>query len=378
LGHFQRKHRRAHTAISRVGSDVERERGLAHARPAGDDDKIRGLQTGGDLVQVLVTGRHAGDHFLALVELVDGFERVGDHVADGDEGRFDFLLGDVKDYFFGAVEEFFDVALLFVTARRNLRGGGDQAAQNGLLAHDARVVRDVRGGGHEVVQRSQIGGAPDGFQLAVVLQDIRQRDNIHRLVAVAELDHGAKNLAVALAVKILGPEHLEHVVDRFVVEQNAAQHRRLGFEILRRNFAEVVFQGGHRRSKRGGGKRSRRAQIFCYARVKESRSKSKKNIRARKSFFAGAARKILPGKRAGEQTSNQAAPFAPSAHSLRTLYTQRAARHEKIPGRVQAPPWLAVTVVWMPPRTLKSPITVILRGRQACTRSSRILLITAS
>ena len=38
----------------------------------------------------------------------------------------------------------------------------------------------------------------------------------------------------------------------------------------------------------------------------------------------------------------------------------------------------AVTTVVMPPRTLKSPTTVICRGAQAATRSSRILLVTAS
>jgi hypothetical protein len=39
---------------------------------------------------------------------------------------------------------------------------------------------------------------------------------------------------------------------------------------------------------------------------------------------------------------------------------------------------VAVTTVEMPPRTEKSPTTVMRRGAQAATRSSRIWLVTAS
>lgn len=40
--------------------------------------------------------------------------------------------------------------------------------------------------------------------------------------------------------------------------------------------------------------------------------------------------------------------------------------------------YVAVTVVLMPPRTEKSPMTVIRRGSHAATRSSRIWFVTAS
>lgn len=40
--------------------------------------------------------------------------------------------------------------------------------------------------------------------------------------------------------------------------------------------------------------------------------------------------------------------------------------------------YVAVTTVLMPPRTEKSPTTVIRRGRQTATRSSRIWLVTDS
>ena len=48
------------------------------------------------------------------------------------------------------------------------------------------------------------------------------------------------------------------------------------------------------------------------------------------------------------------------------------------PAANQAFSYVAVTVVLIPPRTEKSPTTVMRRGAQAATRSSRIWLVTAS
>ena len=55
----------------RVLRDVQRERRLAHARAAGDDDQVGRLQAGGQLVEVGEARRHAGDRSLLLVELLD-------------------------------------------------------------------------------------------------------------------------------------------------------------------------------------------------------------------------------------------------------------------------------------------------------------------
>ena len=45
---------------------------------------------------------------------------------------------------------------------------------------------------------------------------------------------------------------------------------------------------------------------------------------------------------------------------------------------IHAAAYVAVTTVLIPPRTEKSPTTVMRRGAQAATRSSRIWLVTAS
>lgn len=55
---------------------------------------------------------------------------------------------------------------------------------------------------------------------------------------------------------------------------------------------------------------------------------------------------------------------------VESVFDRNRVRHE--------PEYVAVTTVFMPPRTEKSPVTVMRRGWQAPTKSSRIWLVTAS
>ena len=89
--------------------DVERKGGLAHARPAGDDDQVGRLQPGGHLVEVDEAGGHAGDQLLALVELLDRLHRVDHDVAHAEERRPRLALGDGEDLVLRLVEELLDV-----------------------------------------------------------------------------------------------------------------------------------------------------------------------------------------------------------------------------------------------------------------------------
>ena len=103
LGHLEGEDGHADPMERGVDRDVERERGLAHARPAGDDEQVRGLETGGQLVEVVIARRHPGDHSLALGELRELLDGVGHQVADPDEGRVDALFRDVEDGALGVV-----------------------------------------------------------------------------------------------------------------------------------------------------------------------------------------------------------------------------------------------------------------------------------
>ena len=62
--------------------DVHRQRGLAHGRPRRDHDHFAPMQAAGHFVQIGEAGRHAGEHALALMEILDRVDRLFDQVLD--------------------------------------------------------------------------------------------------------------------------------------------------------------------------------------------------------------------------------------------------------------------------------------------------------
>src|SRR5439155_9532709 len=80
-----------------VLGDVEREGRLSHARPARDDDEVRGLEPGGLEVELREPGRDAGDVLLALVEALDVLEGVLEDLADRKRAALESPLGQAED-----------------------------------------------------------------------------------------------------------------------------------------------------------------------------------------------------------------------------------------------------------------------------------------
>src|SRR5260370_21033366 len=62
------------------------------------------------------------------------------------------------------------------------------------------------------------------------------------MITVAELPHRTEDLAMRLAVKIVGAQDFERLVDTLIIEQNRAEDRLLGLEILRRNALQNVVR----------------------------------------------------------------------------------------------------------------------------------------
>ena len=147
----------------------------------------------------------------------------------------DAALRDFEDFVLGLVEEFVD-------ARRCVVGGGgdfgrrrSERAQYRFLAHDARVVGDVGGGRDAGGELGDVSRAADRLELAARAQRVGHRDGVDRLVAVRQLGHHAKDFAMRLAIEVVGVEDFKGLVDGLVLEQDRAEHRLLGLQILRRN-----------------------------------------------------------------------------------------------------------------------------------------------
>src|SRR2546423_8595444 len=145
---------------SDVAGDLEREATLSHRGTGGDAHEVRGLEAGGDPIQVLEAAREPGHLGAGLVEVADPLERLDERVLEEDELALRTALAEVVDELFGARDELRRLAFALPAEVRDLATGADQAAQSRRLADDLRVVAGVGGRGDPPGGPPPSGAAP--------------------------------------------------------------------------------------------------------------------------------------------------------------------------------------------------------------------------
>ncbi|MPM63517.1 hypothetical protein SDC9_110397 [bioreactor metagenome] len=237
--HFHREDRHRQPLIERhVLGNVHRKRGLAHGRTRGQHHQIARLQAAGHAVQIGKTRGDAGHvHrviglFLNVVQQVDHqrIERLKALLVARAffANRKNLGLGLVKNAPHRA-------ALRIKGVGGNLVAGRHQLAQNRALAHDFGIAADVAGAGHILRQRVQINQPAHLLRLAQRLQLLMHRDHVRRLAGIHQRRNGSEDQLVLVAVEIALLEQIPHPIPGHVVQQQPAQHTRLGLHRMRRN-----------------------------------------------------------------------------------------------------------------------------------------------
>ena len=237
---------------------VQHEARLPHRRPGGDDDQVGGLEPRRQLVEVGEARGDAGDQLLPRVELLDGLEAALGQVAQRDKPITHLVVGDGEDRVLGLVEDDVRVFLGLVRRGQNLVGGEDQAPEGGLLLDDARVVLDVGRPGHTVNESRDVRRAADFFDLTRSGQLVLERDQVDGVAPLGELHHLVEDAAVGVAEEIARIDHFRGEVEGVVVQQDGAEDRPFGLEVVR----ECPFRCCLRHNEpvnRGGSKRTRPA-----------------------------------------------------------------------------------------------------------------------
>src|SRR5207237_9521968 len=93
-------------------------------------------------------------------------------------------------------------ALAVPAELRDLAAREDEAAQRRRLADDLRVVAGVGRRRHQPRELVETDAPADLVELAALLELVRQRDRVDRLVLAVELERGAVDLRVGLAVEM--------------------------------------------------------------------------------------------------------------------------------------------------------------------------------
>ncbi len=170
-----------------------------------------------------------------LLQLLDGAEAALDEVAQRHESGADPVLCDREDRALRLVEQQVWLLLGLVRLDEDLVGRVDQVAQRRLLLDDARVVLDVRRPRHAVGERGDVRRAADIVEVARARQLFLERDEIDRVAALAERDHLVEDAPVRIAEEVARVDQLRRVIERFVVDQNCAEHGFFGVEIVRKS-----------------------------------------------------------------------------------------------------------------------------------------------
>ena len=231
-GHLFRLLPRLRPADSYVLGDVQGQGGLAHGRPGGQDDKIRGMHARRNVVQVQKAG---GDPGKFVVPVQDGFDMgdpVGHQLPGVDKIPCAPAAGQQQD---GAFRFVLQGAYIL---RSPVGHGGDgsaaldEAPPEGVFLHDVRVIGHVGGGGNRVGQQRDIADAARVVQLLQFFQLVDQGHHVNRLVFAVKQQHGIVNDLVGGAVEILGAQPFGHGAYGAFVDQHGAQHGLLRFNVL--------------------------------------------------------------------------------------------------------------------------------------------------
>ena len=176
-----------------VLADVERERGLAHARPSGDDHEVAGLQSRGHLGR----GRRSRSATPVTSEGLSRLYSFSMRSTTPDQQVADLrvLLRCPRapcSAMCSTLASASSSTCLRAAAERVVGGVGDLAgrrrelAQDRALAHDLRVVADVGGRRHVLHQRAEVREPADVVELLHRRSDSDSVTDIGRLALADE------------------------------------------------------------------------------------------------------------------------------------------------------------------------------------------------
>ena len=197
------------------------------------------MKATGDPVEVLEPRGRPGELGALLRQPLELVQLVLEHVGHGPEVLLMVLVGDLEHRAFGLFDQVARRRPPLGHAGLDLVGGGQQAAHERVVAHDARVVTRVAGGGDGAGEGVDRGLSADLLQAARLAQVLADREHVDRLARGVELEHRLVDRTVTLAVEVVG---LEVFVDQERIhgplgEQDRSQHRLLGLEIVGRRDA---------------------------------------------------------------------------------------------------------------------------------------------
>ena len=186
LGHLQREQGdRLAVLDRRVLGDVRHQAALAHRRAGGQDDQVARLEAAGDRVEVAEARARPGQRRLLEREPVELVQLVVEDPSDLSEVLLAVAVRDLEHRLLGLLDDLPGAFALVEHARLDRVGRAQQAAHQGRVADDLRVVaeiRDVRHRARQHVDRLASAGVLEPAGPPQLLGDRQQVDRLALLV----------------------------------------------------------------------------------------------------------------------------------------------------------------------------------------------------
>ena len=178
----------------------------------------------------------------------DALHRAPHELLDADDFPRAALGRDLEDALLGTVQQGVHVLRSLVGGLDDLGARLDQAPPQRLVAHDAAVVLDVRGRGHDVEQVGDVVGAARGLEVAGPHQLFAQHHRVHDVAPLDDLRHRAEDPAVRIAVESGVVQQLDCLQCGVGVEQHGSEDGLFGLLAPRSLPAAAGFSRGWRRA----------------------------------------------------------------------------------------------------------------------------------
>ena len=158
----------------------------------------------------------------------DALHRRPEQLLDAREAVLRLLLATWKIFDSASSSSSLAVILPLERLGDDRRRDFDEAAENRLLAHDLRVILDVRRGRHRVDEEADVVLAARRLELAAAAELLRERERIDDAAALGDRHHRAEDPAMPLGVEHRVVDVLDRAQHRVLVDQHRRQHRLLG------------------------------------------------------------------------------------------------------------------------------------------------------
>ncbi len=153
------------------------------------------------------------------------------------------VIGDLKDLPLGVVKQLKRIGTGLVGLAHQIGHGFDHLTEERFLRNDAGVIFDIGRRGDFGGELRQVVAAPNIVELLAPFQFVGERDKVHGVALLKQVEHSDIDFFVFAAIERIGGKHLNGFWDRLALKEHGPQHRLFNLGGLGRYASGFLVHG---------------------------------------------------------------------------------------------------------------------------------------